>query len=138
VGNDITVIRDGDKPPVGNSETLRQYDTFTGASTASEDWIGYSYSTAHTFNRVVFQEGRNFTTGGWFTTLTVQVRRSGVWVSVSGLVSTPAYPANDGVSFETYTLTFTATTGDGIRLDGAPGGSNHFISVGEFEVYGSG
>jgi cysteine-rich repeat protein len=132
----LEVIRNGDKPPVGNTDSTRQYDTWDGANTAPEDWIGYTYPSTQTFTRLVFQEGRNFTDGGWFDTLTVQVRKNGVWTAVTGLASTPAYPANDGVSYETYTLNFTATSGDGIRLDGAPGGSADFISVGELEVYG--
>ncbi|MBI3769059.1 MAG: PQQ-dependent sugar dehydrogenase [Deltaproteobacteria bacterium] len=131
----LEVIRDGDKPPVGNTDSARQYDTYTGA-VAADDWIGYTYPIAQTFTRVVFQEGKNFADGGWFTTLAVQVRRNGVWTAVAGLTSTPAYPANDGVSYETYTFDFSAVTGDGIRLDGAPGGSADFISVGELEVYG--
>jgi cysteine-rich repeat protein len=133
----LEVIRDGDKPPVGNGDSTRQYDTWDGANTAPEDWIGYTFATPYTFNRVVFQEGMNFAGGGWFDTLTVQVRQSGVWTNVVGLASAPAYPANDGVNYETYTLTFTPITGDGIRLDGAPGGSADFISVGELEIYGA-
>ena len=132
----LEVIRDGDKPPVGSTDSSRQYDTWDGANTAAEDWIGYTYPSVQTFTRVVFQEGVNFADGGWFDTLTVQVRHNGVWTSVSGLTSSPAYPPNDGASYESYTLNFAAMSGDGIRLDGAPGGSADFISVGELEVYG--
>jgi len=132
----LEVIRDGDKPPVGSTDTTRQYDTWDGANTAPEDWIGYTFATPQTFTRVVFQEGMNFAGGGWFDTLTVQVRQGGVWTTVTGLTSTPPYPPNDGVNYETYTLDFPPVTGDGIRLDGDPGGSADFISVGELEVYG--
>jgi cysteine-rich repeat protein len=132
----LEVIRDGDKPPVGNGDSTRQYDTYDGANTAPEDWIGYTFATPRTFTRVVFQEGKNFSNGGWFTTLRVQVRQSGVWTNVANLTVTPAYPANDGINYETYVLDFPAVTGDGIRLDGDPGGSADFISVGELEVYG--
>jgi len=133
------VIRDGDKPPVGSSDPSREYDTWDGNNTAPEDWIGYSFSTPYSFNRIVFQEGISFWDGGWFDTLNVQVRQNGVWTNVANLTFTPHYPAtNDGVSYRTYTLSFSAITGDGIRLDGAPGGSADFISVGELEVYGPG
>ena len=37
-----------------------------------------------------------------------------------------------------FTLAFTATTGNGIRLFGAPGGANDFFSIAELEVYDSG
>ncbi len=123
-------------PAVGTVDTTREYDTWDGSGFRPEDWIGYTYSTSQTFNRVVFQEGMNFSNGGWFNTLTVQVLQNGVWVNVSGLTSTPPYPPNDGINFETYTLDFAPITGDGIRIDGAPGGSAYFISVGELRVYG--
>ena len=141
VGNagnpDIEVIRDGNKPPAGNADPWGQYDTFDGADRAAEDWIGYAYPSAHTFHQVVFQEGLHFDDGGWFESLTVQVRRSGTWAPVRGLSISPAYPfANDGVSYETYTLTFDEIAGDGIRIFGAPGGAADFISVGELEIFG--
>ena len=134
--HNLEVIRDGDKPPVGAADSSRQYDTYSGGAPAADDWIGYQYATPQTFGKVVFQEGRNFVDGGWFNNLNVQVRQSGTWVSVANLTSAPVYPPNDGTSFETYTLSFTPVTGDAIRIEGVPGGSSYFISVGELEVYG--
>jgi len=94
----------------------RQYDTWDGNNTAPEDWIGYSYSTPYSFNRIVFQEGISFWDGGWFDTLNVQVRQNGVWTNVANLTSAPPYSAtNDGVSYQSYTLSFSTITGDGIR-----------------------
>jgi len=133
----IEVIRDGDKPPVGNTDSLRQYDTFDGTAVTTVDWIGYEYSGPQTFSRVVFQEGKHFPNGGWFTNLSVQVRNGGLWNNVSGVVFTPAYPGiNNGINYETYTLTFNSISGDAIRIFGAPGGAATFISVGELEVFG--
>ncbi|HYD49885.1 MAG TPA: PKD domain-containing protein, partial [Terriglobales bacterium] len=133
---DIEVIRDGDKPPVGNEESLRQYDTYDGPETANEDWIGYEFTESHDFTRVVFQEGRHFEDGGWFATLTVQVRQGGVWQNITGLAISPPYPGiNNGVTYETYTLDFPSVTGDAIRIYGVPGGASTFISVGELEVF---
>ena len=48
----------------------------------------------------------NFPDVDWFNNLNVQVRQSGTWVNVANLTSTPSYPPNDGISYETYTLTF--------------------------------
>ncbi|MDQ3060367.1 MAG: IPT/TIG domain-containing protein [Pseudomonadota bacterium] len=133
----IAIIRDGVMPPVGSADALAQYDTWDGANTASEDWIGYQFSSPQTFNRVVFQEGRHFADGGWFTTLTVQVRQGGNWVNVSGLTITPTYPGiNNTTSYETYSMQFTPVSADAIRIHGNPGGSADFISVGELQVYG--
>ena len=136
-GVGLAVIRDGDRPARGTEDTRRQYDSYDGNNAASEDWVGYTFASAQTFTRVVFQEGVHFWDGGWFLTLTVQVRQSGQWVAVRNLVTTPAYAANNGMSFDTYTLGFDPIQGDGIRIYGAPGGAAAFISVGELDVYAS-
>lgn len=132
----LEVIRDGDMPPVGTVDTRRQYDTYNGGGAATDDWIGYQYATPQNFASVIFEEGINFPDGGWFNNLNVQVRQNGTWVNVSGLTSTPTYPPNDGVSFETYKLTFQPIIGDAIRIDGAPGGTAYFTSTGELQVFG--
>jgi len=129
------VIRDGDKPPVGNLVSIRQYDSWDGIDPATEDWIGYTFASDHTFSRVAFQEGIHFINGGWFDSLTVQVRQTGVWTNVSNLVITPNYPGDNGQTYETFEMTFTPMFGDGVRIYGDPGGSSNFISVGELEVF---
>ncbi|MGB5213658.1 MAG: DUF4215 domain-containing protein, partial [Anderseniella sp.] len=133
--SDPEVIRDGDKPPVGNSQSSRQYDTYSGGDFASEDWIGYEYVTDQLFGQVVFQEGRNFSDGGFFVWLVVQVRQGGTWVDAPGLTITPTYAGDDGNGFNTYVLDFDPTVGDAIRIYGPPGGAKYFTSVGELEVY---
>lgn len=130
------VIRDGDEPPVGSTDSSRQYDTYSGGAPATDDWIGYQYATPQTFAKVVFQEGKNFVDGGWFNNLNVQVLHNGTWVNVSNLVEAPTYPPNDGINFESYTFSFNPVSGTAIRIEGAPGGSAYFMSVGELEVYG--
>ena len=131
------MIRDGDLPPAGSLELLRNYDTFDGLNVSSEDWIGYAFESAHEWSEVFFQEGLHFINGGWFDTLTVEVRQGGVWVAVTGLTVTPAYPFSDnGVSYEAFNLTFDRISGDGIRIIGAPGGTTDFITVGELRVFG--
>jgi hypothetical protein len=134
----LDVIRDGDVPAAGSTDAQRQYDTFDGNNTSAEDWVGYSFSRAQTFNRIALTEGLHFTNGGWFESLTVQVRQGGVWSDAAGVRAAPAYRVwNDGVGFETYVLTFTPVSGDGIRVFGRPGGSADFISIGELRVFGS-
>ena len=132
----LEVIRDGDLPPVGSNDPRRQYDTYTGGGYAADDWIGYQYNAPQSFAKVLFQEGLNFTDGGWFNQVNVQVRQNGSWVNVTNLVSTPVYPPNDGISYETYMLTFDMIAGDAIRIEGPPGGTSSFISVGELQVFG--
>jgi hypothetical protein len=129
----LGVIKDGVFPPVGSTDSSQQYDTYTGTS-RTEDWIGYQFTAAQPFTQVVFQEGKQFADGGWFTNIKIQVRQSGTWVNVSGVTVTPAYAGANGVNYETFTFNFPATTGDAIRIDGAPGGGATFISVGELRV----
>jgi hypothetical protein len=128
-------IRDGDFPPVGSTDSARQYDTFTGDTTRAEDWIGYSFATSTRFVRVVFQDGKHFVDGGWFVGLKLQVRQGVVWVDVPGVVVSPAYAGMTSPTFTTYRFDFPPISGDAIRIDGVPGGSNKFISVGELRVY---
>ncbi len=129
------VIRDNDFPPVGSNDSLRQYDTFHFGQQGDLDWIGYSFPSPRVFRHVVFQEGRNFNDGGWFDSFTLQYRVGSTWFDVQGLNITPTYQPNDGVSYETYTLTFEPAIGSAIRVVGNPGGSNNFISVGELRIF---
>jgi hypothetical protein len=131
----IDVIHDGDRPDVGTDAPARQFTT-TANSAKTEDWVGYQYATARAFSGVIFQEGMHFANGGWWQTLTVQVRKNGSWVTVSNLQVGPGYPAsNNGVSFETYRITFDPIVGDGVRLYGVPGGSGRFVSIAELHAF---
>jgi hypothetical protein len=133
----LSVIRDGVYPATGSTSSAQQYDTYTGDTSRTLDWIGYSFAALHTFTSIDFQEGRQFSDGGWFATLTVQVRVSGVWTNVSNLTVTPAYPGPNGVTYERFTLSFTPLRGDAVRISGMPGGSARFISVGELRAWAS-
>jgi hypothetical protein len=133
--HNINVIDDGVFPPVGSMDSSQQYDTYTG-QTRTEDWIGYQFASAQTFGSLAFQEGKKFPDGGWFVTLEVQVLQGGIWVEVPGAIASPPYLGNDGVNYKLYTFDFPASVGTAIRIDGMPGGSATFISVGELRVYG--
>ncbi len=135
----LAIIKDGVKPAVGSNNGNQQYDTYNGGGARASDWVGYTFTSAKQFNRLVFQEGMNFADGGAFTaaTLAVQVRNAGVWANVGGLAVTPTYPGLNTTNYETFTLTFTTITGDGIRIFGTPAGAGHFMSIAELEVYGS-
>jgi len=130
-GGAISVIQDGVKPSSGTSATDgNQWDSYAGGGKTT-DWVGLDYGTTScSFTSVVFQEGGAFGDGGWFSsgTVKVQVRQSGSWVDVSNQNISPSYNANGTTSFETYTFSFDAITGDAIRVFGTPGGSSTFIS----------
>lgn len=135
---DPEIIRDRDMPPVNWWDDARQFDTYHHGDQGSFDYIGYTFPQTRTFWRLLFQEGKHFNDGGWFSTFQVEVRRQGVWAVVPGAIVTPAYPGNNGVNFESFAIELPApTTGDGIRISGVPGGSSKFISVAELRVFGS-
>ncbi len=131
---DPEVMRDGDFPPVGNDESSRQFDTYHGGDQGNNDWIGYTFTSPNQISKVVFQEGKEFFDGGWFDTFTVQSRNGNVWTNVPGVTISPPYAGANGSNYETYELTFPTVTTNGIRIQGTPGGSANFISVGELRV----
>jgi hypothetical protein len=138
----LAVIKDGVAPASGTTDPSLQYDTFAnnqqGLQNSNNDWFGYTYSALYSFTGLTFTEGIEFNDGGWFTSLQVQVRQNGLWTAVTGLSSTPTYPnAANSTGFQTYTLSFTAAVGDGIRIYGPAGGANHFITVAELRVSGA-
>jgi hypothetical protein len=131
---DPEVMRDGDFPPVGNQSSPRQYDTFHGGDQGNEDFVGYQFPAPRVIKGLIFQEGIHFWDGGWFDAFQVQALVGGIWTNVSGLDVSPAYPGNNGISYETFTLSFTPVAATGVRIYGEPGGFANFISVGELRV----
>jgi hypothetical protein len=129
----VEVVRDSTRPPIGSTNALNQYDTYTG-SARSFEWIGYTFTASHQFSNLEFQEGIEADSGGWFTQLNVQVRINGTWTDAQNLTTIPAYAPNNGVNFESYELIFDTMIGDGIRLAGTPGGTSTFISVAELRT----
>ncbi|GAA2760162.1 DUF4185 domain-containing protein [Actinopolymorpha rutila] len=114
-------------------------DSWDGSAKEADRW-GYIWPRAYHLNRLVYTTGTMFPDGGWFDAadggLRVQVRREHRWTDVRGLRITPDYPYDDSAgSYQAYTLTFTPTWGDGIRLVGRPGGPAHFTSIAELEVF---
>ncbi len=131
----ISVIADGQMPDETETDPLLHYDTYDGSSKTS-DWIGYSFSGDRNFSKLILQQGVQSPAGGWFETLDVEVRRNGVWESVTYLSPVKAYEGNNGVNFDSYTLLFESKWGDAIRVIGQPGGTGNFVSVGELRVFG--
>jgi hypothetical protein len=78
--------------------------------------------------------------GGWFASdLRVQVRQDGERREVWRTAVSPAYPYDTSAGTnQTYTFTFDAVAGDGIRVIGAPGGTRTFTSIAELAVFHDG
>lgn len=131
------IIRDDDYPPPGSTQWGREYATVTDDTSPKEDWVGYEYADRYAFSRVVFQEGGNFFDGGWFEQIGVRVRNNGVWTPVSRLTITPPYSGmSDPFAFRTLRFDFETVVGDAIEVYGPAGGSAHFVTVSELDVYG--
>jgi glucose/arabinose dehydrogenase/PKD repeat protein len=137
LGNhDLEVIRDGIEPELGSGDPLGQYDTWAGPPGEVEGYVGYAFDRPFWLESLQFQEGLEYFDGGWFTSLSVEVRRNGRWVPIRQAQFEPAYPfANDGVGYETYAISFQPVLADAIRLIGRPGGAAQFFSVAELKVF---
>ena len=138
----LNTIHDGVTPSPRTGPTLDalatlQYDTFTGDASRQTDWVGYTFAEPRSLSRLRFHEGLQFDDGGWFETLTAQVRVNGTWRAAAGLVTQPAYRGADGQHFDAYDLSFTPVVADGVRIVGRPGGASRFISVSELRVFSS-
>lgn len=144
----INLIRDGITPQLspqynGGYDSLqsgRQYDNRNTVSPFTQ-YFGYTFASNKTFGKIVFVEGMHFTDGGWFAngSLKVQVRQSGLWSDVAATAVRP-YPTGDnksafGTGFEAYAFLLNNVIGDGIRIYGAAGGTSHFVSISELEVW---
>ena len=101
------------------------------------DWWGYLWPKPYNLNRVVYETGEMFPDGGWYAAnLHVQVRQNFIWKDVAKVIVTPVYPYSSAAgSNATYTFSFPATWGDGIRITGRPGGNSYFTSISQLGVY---
>lgn len=122
-----TILNDGD--------IQRGDDSWSGEA-KTEDYWGYTWPTALHVNTLRYTTGEESANGGYFEQLTVQVRNGRDWVNVKNLSLSPAYPGDASVpAFTTYTLTFDEVVGDGVRIDGKPGGSQHYTSLAELSAH---
>ncbi len=145
---DINVIRDGVKPAKGAWEPLKQYDTYTGAVSGRDEYIGYLFDKNYKISALNMTEGMHFENGGWFTDGSMKIEvykvdsatKKGTWSAIDFTVS-PEYPKGNemslfGAGFEEYKFSFDEIVCAGIRIIGKAGGSAAFFGVAELEVTG--
>lgn len=133
----MSTMYDGVIPYITDSSSALQYDTYDGGKARSSVYAGLQFDKTYTLERVDFTEGLHFHDGGWFVGRPqVEVLVDGKWQEAQTTISVP-YPTGTAQSdfgnpFETYVFTFKKPTAcQGVRLVGKPGGTAHFISVGE-------
>lgn len=126
----LTALNDGDKSA---SSSIDSYSV----EAKEEDFWGYTWSRAYNLNNIIYTTGSiDASQGGWFKDIRVQVRQNFEWVDVENPQVAPSYSYNNNVKANTsYTLTFDANWGDGVRITGAPGGKSAYTSIAELEVY---
>ena len=134
---DMGVICDGYVPYVSDTNSAFQYDTYDGGAAKDSLYIGLEFKSTVKIKGVDFTEGKHFKDGGWFTAQPkVEVFVDGGWKEVEVDISRE-YPTGNsldahGNNFDIYTFIFKeAVECQGVRFVGVPGGSAHFISVGE-------
>ncbi|SDT46841.1 DUF4185 domain-containing protein [Microlunatus soli] len=127
-------------PHYANDGDREQHETSDDQMNKGIDFWGYLFPAQQRMNELIYVAGPADAAGGWFTAyaggLRVQVRRDFIWHDVTGLTVTPDYPYAPSIENGTeYRFTFHDTHGDGIRLIGQPGGTDHYTSITELEVY---
>lgn len=104
------------------------------------DWWGYVWPRPYWIDQVVYESGPVSAAGGWFAGgLQVQVRQHFRWIDVHGVTVTPSYPFSQSTGSGTrYVFSFPKIWGDGVRIVGTPGGTEHFTSIRGLQVFDRG
>jgi hypothetical protein len=98
--------------------------------------LGYTWPSELNVNTLRYTTGAQSADGGSFEQLTVQARSGRDWMEVKNLSLSPAYPADASVpAFTTFVLRFDAVVTDGVRIDGKPGGTQHYTSLAELSAH---
>ena len=137
------VLRDGHWPASGATDPQLQFDTFHIDAAGmpdkgAQDWIGWTFPEQREVVSVVFQTGWiQPESGGWFEGLGVELLSSdsGQWRAVSSQEFLPVHQEMDDPSFTVHQILFEPTVARGVRLVGAPGGVDQFVSAAEFLVF---
>jgi hypothetical protein len=111
-----------------------------------QDWYQLSFSQPVKFDQVTFYEGDivwqqintyyrdDYTEGGFFDGLTVEVLRDGKFIEPANLQITP--PLDRFKMYQVITFNFAPTVGQAIRIIGTPGGTRGFTTILELEAQG--
>ena len=127
---------------------MRPYRTHAPGklSPAGQDWYQLAFSEPVLFDGLVFYEGDilwsrinayyrdDHARGGFFTDLTVQIRRDGTYIEPADLVMSE--PLDPFAMYQVIAFRFSPTVGDAIRIIGTPGGTEGFTTILELEPQG--
>jgi hypothetical protein len=127
---DLFSLNDGSKDPEKFIESVSKENKHS-------DYWGFAWPKVSNLNKVIYTPGKiEKVKGGWFTDLRVEVRQNIHWVMVKKIKIYPAYSFNESLKTGIpYRISFDDSWGDGIRIIGTPGGTMHYTSACEVEVY---
>ncbi len=118
--------------------------------------VALTFEKPQVFSKLIFQQGYIYWDGGWFDgSVKIEVYNGKTWTEVKGVVwdneynivldpNVPQFPvesSNQALGAEFCYLIYEVempadVVGYGLRIIGKAGGSAHFISCAEFQVYG--
>jgi len=110
------------------------------------DWYQLNFSQPVKFEQLTFYEGDvvwssintyykdDYAKGGFFTDLTVEILRDGIYIQPGNLIMTPGIERYQ--MYQAITFNFAPTAGDAIRVIGTAGGSQSFTTIMELEAQG--
>ncbi len=131
-----------DGHPFADFDKRHTFDTYDGQNKAcGPDWYALSFPEPVTANCVEMTMGFAYRNGGWWTTLSVEVRSAEgeAWQPVQRLNVTPCYSFGDSRGrrrpFQTHELTFEPVCAREMRIIGLPGGFDQFTSLARLAVY---
>lgn len=138
---DLNVIRNEKIYPVGSSNLgPYQYDSFIAPGKENVFYMGYEFDREISVSKLCYQMGCTWNSGGWFRngTLHLQGLIGDVWTDIE-VINDVNYPNSDQrkdfIECSIFYFIFNPITVSGIRIIGEAGGSEHFVSVSQIEVY---
>lgn len=131
-----------DGRPLSEFNQSRTFDTFHGREGSSLiDWYSLEFPAPIQLNCLEMTMGWPYRDGGWWTSLSVEIRPGGrsEWQAVNNLKITRTYNFADNrkghVPYETFVLSFEDVVATAVRIVGTPGGFATFTSLARLAIY---
>lgn len=131
-----------DGRPLSEFQQSRTFDTFHGREGSSPiDWYSLEFPAAIQLNCLEMTMGWPYRDGGWWTSLSVEIRpgERSDWQAVNNLKITRPYNFADSrkahLPYETFVLSFEDVVATAVRIVGTPGGLATFTSLARLAIY---
>jgi hypothetical protein len=132
----VRAARQGRPQIMNDGDTATNDEDSHNGEAKQYDYWGYTWPKSLYLNTLRYTTGKQLPTGGYFEQLGLQVRHESEWIDVPWFDVQPAYPGTaETTPFTTYTLRFSPVIGNGIRIHGQPGGTEHYTSIAELSAH---